>query len=121
MRLLGLRIKLHISCIPISHCDAWQLTMILHNDPELMSLADAAKSLPGSVSASTVWRWCHNGLRGVVLDSIRIGGRIYTTPRALQAFCETVSRRHKPVITHGPTRAQIVAMEAELRRLGLRF
>lgn len=95
--------------------------MLRHDDPELMSLADAAKSLPGSVATSTVWRWCHHGLRGVVLDSIRVGGRVYTTPRALQAFCEMVSHRHKPAITHAPTRAHLARVEAELKRLGLRY
>ena len=97
------------------------LTMLQHNDPDIMSLAEAAKSLPGSVSTSTVWRWCHHGLRGVLLDSLRIGGRIYTTKRALQAFCEAVSRRHKPVITHGPSRARLAAIEARLREQGFRF
>ena len=89
------------------------------DEPDILSLAEAAAALPGKVAVSTVWRWCRVGHHGVILDSLRVGGRIYTSRRALQAFCEARSvatPRLEPSLTR---QAQIEAEEiAELRRLG---
>lgn len=61
------------------------------DDPDVLPLAEAAKIVPGGgVSRGTVWRWATRGQRGVVLDSLRVGGRLFTTRRALQDFFDEV-------------------------------
>lgn len=89
------------------------------DDPDVLSLSEAAKALPGKISTSTIWRWATNGQRGVLLDSLRIGGRLYTSRRALQCFCEAVSKRKlsKP----RPRQTHLAAAEARLRRLGFKL
>ena len=53
--------------------------MIDPNSETLISLADAAKSLPRrrggkKVHLSCAYRWTNTGCRGVILESIQIGG-----------------------------------------------
>lgn len=56
----------------------------------LISLADAAKELPAfngkRVHTSTLWRWCIEGVRGIRLEHVRVGGRICTSVEALSRF-----------------------------------
>ena len=57
----------------------------------LLTLAAAAKLLPHRPHPSALWRWARRGLRArngsiVRLEHFRIGGRIYTTEAALEAF-----------------------------------
>jgi len=56
-----------------------------------MSLARAAATLTHRkrpVSPSTLWRWANSGIRGVFLETIRIGGCTCTTKESLQRFYE---------------------------------
>ena len=87
------------------------------DDADVLSLSEAAKALPGKISTSTIWRWATSGQRGIRLDSLRIGGRLYTSRRALQSFCEAVSQRvvvEKPHYRDANAEAEL----AELRRRG---
>lgn len=43
------------------------------------------------VHLSTVWRWATRGVRGVVLESFRIGGRRFTTEEAFVRFTSALS------------------------------
>ena len=57
----------------------------------LLTLAAAAKLLPDPPHPSALWRWARRGLRArdgslIRLEHFRIGGRIYTTEAALEAF-----------------------------------
>jgi len=52
----------------------------------LLSLTDAAKTLPGRPHVSSLHRWRLRGVRGVKLETILIGGRRYTTQEALARF-----------------------------------
>jgi hypothetical protein len=56
---------------------------------------DAAKLLAesGHPSMTTWWRWWKKGIRGILLETIVIGGRRYTTAAALQRFVEALSER----------------------------
>ena len=51
----------------------------------LISFAEAAKHLPGNPAVSTLHRW-RAGLGGIRLWSVRIGGRRYTTLKAIREF-----------------------------------
>jgi hypothetical protein len=52
----------------------------------LMSLSEAAHSLPHRPHISTLWRWCKKGCRGARLEYLRLGGRIFTSAEALRRF-----------------------------------
>lgn len=44
------------------------------------------------IHISTTFRWAQRGLRGVRLETIRIGGALYTSDEALQRFAEQLTR-----------------------------
>ncbi len=52
----------------------------------LITLAEAARLLPGNPSPSSLWRWRTKGCHGVKLRAWLIGGRWHTSREALQAF-----------------------------------
>jgi hypothetical protein len=52
----------------------------------LLSLADAAKALPGHPHITTLWRWRKCGVRGVRLETVLVGGRRYTSREAVERF-----------------------------------
>ena len=45
---------------------------------------------------ATFFRWARRGLRGVRLETIRVGGTLCTTAEALQRFFEALSRTERP-------------------------
>lgn len=49
----------------------------------LRELAEAEK-----IDLTTAWRWAKRGVRGVVLETVTIGGRRYTTREAYRRFAE---------------------------------
>lgn len=52
----------------------------------LLSLADAAKTLPGRPHISTLHRWRLRGIRNIKLETVLIGGRRCTSHEALARF-----------------------------------
>ena len=65
--------------------------MIDPNTETVISLADAAKSLPQRRAGkkphvSCIYRWTTSGCRGVVLESLQIGGTRCTSKEALARF-----------------------------------
>lgn len=70
----------------------------------LLSLSQAARSIPSArtgrgLSTSTVWRWALTGARGVVLETIMLGGSRYTSREALARFfaaCSAASGISQP-------------------------
>jgi len=57
----------------------------------LISLPEAARFLPSPPHPSTVFRWATRGVRGVQLETCLVGGRRFTSRRALQAFAEATT------------------------------
>lgn len=57
----------------------------------LLTLDEAAHSLPGNLAPSTAWRWCRKGIRGIRLESVVIGGKRYTSTAALARFAEALT------------------------------
>lgn len=43
------------------------------------------------IHISAIYRWTDSGIRGVVLESIRIGGVTFTSLEAIQRFAERLS------------------------------
>jgi Protein of unknown function (DUF1580) len=65
-------------------------------DETLLPPAEAAKELPRrrrgrKTHVSTLYRWMTSGCRGVVLESIQVGGTRCTSREALQRFFERLS------------------------------
>jgi len=58
---------------------------------ERVTLSQAARIAPGGVSPNCIWRWCRRGVLArtgerVRLEHVRIGGKLYTTPRWIDEF-----------------------------------
>ena len=58
---------------------------------DVLRLSEASKILPRGrhgkkIHVSTLWRWSSRGVRGVKLETVRMGGLIYTSKQALQRF-----------------------------------
>ena len=70
---------------------------------KLLTPHQVAAMFPGrsgtGVSVATVWRWLSGrGRRGVVLESIRVGGSRYSSREAVSRFVQHVNAR--PVRNH---------------------
>lgn len=69
----------------------------------LLPLRDVPRVLPPRPNGkrlhiSAVYRWTLRGIKGVMLETIRVGGTTYTSREALQRFSERLT---------GPTAGQI--------------
>jgi uncharacterized protein DUF1580 len=63
----------------------------------LISFSDACRRLPSRRAGrpahpATLYRWASEGVRGVRLETIRVGGSLCTSVEALQRFCEQLTR-----------------------------
>ena len=65
----------------------------------VLTLAEAAQRLPAikgkKVHPSSVWRWATQGVRGVHLESWRLGGRCLTTLEAVERFAAKLAERSR--------------------------
>ena len=61
------------------------------------SIAEAAKRFPGRPHVATVWRYVHHGVHGQRLETIKVGGKRFTSHEAIERFIERVNRgRRRP-------------------------
>lgn len=98
-------------------------------DPQhetLVSFADAAAVLPrrrGGKKAhvSTVYRWAQAGCRGVILESIQVGGTRCTSHEALARFFEALTYGETAPLRRSPAqrRRAAEAAERELTKAGI--
>lgn len=85
--------------------------MIDLSTEHLISIRDVPRHLPPRptgrlVHISAVYRWILRGVRGVRLESIKVGGTAYTSQEALQRFGDRLSEaRLNPSLTPTPTTA----------------
>lgn len=65
---------------------------------------------------ATIYRWAQNGIRGVKLETVRLGGTVCTSVEAIQRFVERLS---DPTSTTrpSPTKARQRQVEAAERQL----
>ena len=71
--------------------------MIDPNTEHVISLADCAKSLPRRRGGkrphvSCIYRWTTSGCKGVVLESIQVGGTRCTSREALARFFQRLTQ-----------------------------
>ena len=92
----------------------------------VVSLAEAARLLPRRRAGkkphvSCLYRWTVSGCKGVILESIQIGGTRCTSKEALARFFERLTYADDPRHDRRPDRRQraAAAAERELIREGL--
>lgn len=91
----------------------------------VLSLTEAAKRLPHRRGGkrphvSCLYRWSTSGCRGVVLETIQVGGTRCTSVEALQRFFDRLSiptRQTKPVLSRPSVRDVRAASERAARQL----
>lgn len=89
----------------------------------LLSLRDAAKSLPGRPHISTIFRWRRVGVRGVRLETCRIGGRRFTSVEALNRFLIAINEPDAKAQTaprSRPRRRAVKWADRQLEMAGIR-
>jgi len=81
--------------------------MIEVTTESLIPLHDVPRLLPSRgngkrIHISAVYRWIQRGVRGVRLESVKIGGTSYTTAEALQRFADQLTQRHPVCVVPSP-------------------
>ena len=94
---------------------------------KVIRLNEVPKILPGNrhgkkINIATVYRWAKRGSNGRWLETVRIGGLLYTSIEALQRFAQDPAGlgRHEERVRHRPDH-QIAYARAcrELDELGI--
>ena len=94
----------------------------------LVPLRDVPRLLPARPNGkrlhiSAVYRWALRGIRGVRLETVKIGGTTYTSREAIQRFSGLLSRKEPPQVVNPVSRTRIRQLEqanaAVAKALGL--
>jgi len=92
----------------------------------VITLSEATEHLPRRRAGkrphiATLYRWAQRGVRGVKLETIRVGGTLCTSLEALQQFCECCTNPNTaPTSQSTRTRGrQMKQAEAELTAAGI--
>ncbi|MBU4270584.1 MAG: DUF1580 domain-containing protein [Planctomycetes bacterium] len=100
--------------------------MIDPNTETLLSLSEAGKHLPRRRAGkrphvSCIYRWTTAGCRGIVLESIQIGGTRCTSRKALARFFQQLTGNQVviPVVTSRAHKAAVAAAERRLDAAGI--
>ncbi len=92
------------------------------NSEQILTVAEAARLLPGRPSTRTVWRWLDRGVRHVKLESVLVGGRRFVSKESINRFLESINQpdvqRTSPAVAAKRKRA-IKRAEKELQEAGL--
>ncbi len=86
--------------------------MICISDEHLVTLAEAARLLPGRPHLCTLYRWVARGVGGVKLEAVKVGGRTYTSRESLQRFAEACTGPHPFMAPHTARERQRAAEQA---------
>jgi hypothetical protein len=86
----------------------------------VIPFAEAARRLPRlragrPVNDATLWRWASSGLRGVRLETLRVGGTTCTSAEALRRFFAALNGTPAPA----PVPSTAGDAEAALDRIGI--
>ena len=65
--------------------------MIQFENETVVSFKQAAEIVPGGAHYNTITKWADNGVKGIVLESIRVGRRRFTSKEAIQRFIEELT------------------------------
>lgn len=93
---------------------------ILANDEPLVALTQV--KIPNNPAHSTIFRWATGrGARGTKLETVRIGGRLFTSDAAVARFlaaCNGEQPAPAPKVTN-KRRREIAAAERRVRAAGV--
>lgn len=86
----------------------------------LLSFKEAAKESPGRPHLSTLHRWRLRGIRGIKLETVRLGGKRFTSREALERFATrtTAVANGEPAPLRTPRHRKRSIEQAE-RELGI--
>lgn len=62
-----------------------EVAMPLENEAQIL-FTETPKYLPEQVTKQTLYSWARNGVRGVKLETLKVGGRFYTSVPAIRRF-----------------------------------
>lgn len=84
----------------------------------VFTFAEAAKRLPKRrqgrpVHVATIHRWAKAGVRGVRLESLRLGGGLVTSAEALQRFAERLTGPDAGPVVKTSRQCELAARRAE--------
>jgi hypothetical protein len=95
--------------------------MLSISDDNLIPLSQVPRLFPPrangkTVHISAVYRWAQRGVRGVRLETLKVGGTSYTSMDAVQRFAEELTRASRPTSGElnepAPSRAHAVRSSA---------
>ena len=64
---------------------------------QLMTLQEAVQCFPVPVCLQTVTRWTKKGIKGVILESMLVGERRYTSQMAIDRFLRRLNTPSNPI------------------------
>ena len=87
----------------------------------IITLADAPKELPRrrkgkKIHVSCIYRWSTVGCRGVVLETIQVGGTRCTSREALERFFHRLSEPHQSAAVGSSQSQPIVGLRTPAQR-----
>lgn len=89
----------------------------------IFPVTEAPKHIPGRPSQASVWRWVLNGVGGVKLESILIGGKRFTSAESIQRFCDRrtalANGEPAPARTIAQREQKITTAERECEQAGI--
>jgi hypothetical protein len=100
-------------------------------DERVVTFSQAAEHLPKingkKIHVSAIWRWAREGVRGVRLEALLMGGRWLTSVQALERFGTAVAATGRDTGNPTPPRKRgrpsrekaIAAARADLARAGI--
>jgi len=101
--------------------------MIDISNEHLIPIRDVPRQLPPRstgkrVHISAVYRWIQHGVRGLRLETIKVGGTAYTSQEALQRFADGLSGQQRDsatslLVTSLTRQKQIERAEREVQAL----
>lgn len=86
----------------------------------LLTTSEARNEIPRKPSLPTIWRWMENGVRGVVLESVYLGGRRYTSVEACARFLGQTNKRRQITMEKSDRLASVSNSQQILDDLGVR-
>ncbi len=80
--------------------------MIDVNEEKPFSFSTISKRHPIHPSVPTLWRWALHGLQGIQLETVKIGGRRYTSFEAIDRFSARLTGLRSPEGPNASVRRQ---------------
>ena len=91
--------------------------MINFENEQAVTIAEAVAFVPGKPNVATLWRWMHNGVRGIRLEAVPVGGRWFTSKEAIERFLAAQAQRAGQKVTAIESAAQKASIAKAERKL----